>query len=153
MALRFHASDMQLHIDSDAAYLVAPKARSRVAGVYYFKHNINGNPHPHPNHPFLVECHCLKHVVSSAAEAETAALFYNAQHTIPIRHILHALRHPQLATPIKTDNNTAHGFVHNNIHLRKSKTWDMRYYWLRTNNNKTLLTFIGKKEKTIKIQI
>ena len=32
--LRYHKSDMQLHIDSDAAYLVAPKAKSRVAGYF-----------------------------------------------------------------------------------------------------------------------
>ena len=31
----FHASDMCLHIDSDAAYLVQPKSRSCAAGHYY----------------------------------------------------------------------------------------------------------------------
>ena len=30
--VRYHASDMILHIDSDAAYLVMPGAKSRVAG-------------------------------------------------------------------------------------------------------------------------
>ena len=35
--IRYHASDMCLHLDSDAAYLVQPKARSRVAGHYYLK--------------------------------------------------------------------------------------------------------------------
>ena len=30
----YRASDMQLFVDSDAAYLVAPKARSRVAGYH-----------------------------------------------------------------------------------------------------------------------
>ena len=30
--LRFKASDMRLHIDTDAAYLVAPGAKSRFAG-------------------------------------------------------------------------------------------------------------------------
>ena len=78
-----------------------------------------------------MECRCLKHVVSSAAEAETAGLFYNAQNALQLRRILTALNHPQFPTPIKTDNATANGFVHNNIHLRKSKTWDMRHYWLR----------------------
>ena len=32
--VRFYASDMQLMIDSDAAYLVLPKARSRIAGYF-----------------------------------------------------------------------------------------------------------------------
>ena len=34
--LRYHASNMHLHIDSDAAYFVALKAKSRIAGLYYF---------------------------------------------------------------------------------------------------------------------
>ena len=33
-SVRFHASDMCLHVDSDAAYLVMPGARSRFAGYY-----------------------------------------------------------------------------------------------------------------------
>ena len=33
--IRYTASDMILHIDSYAAFLVAPKVRSRVAGFYY----------------------------------------------------------------------------------------------------------------------
>ena len=121
---------MHLHVDSDAAYLIAPKAKSRVAGFYYFKNKPTGQPFNCPNHPVLVECRCLRHVVTSAAEAETAGLFHNAQNILLLRRILTALRHPQSPTPLKTDNATAAGFIHNNIHLRKSKTWDMRYYWL-----------------------
>lgn len=33
--LRYHASDMVLHVDTDTAYLVVPKAKSRVAGYFY----------------------------------------------------------------------------------------------------------------------
>ena len=33
--IRFYARDMILHIDSDAAYLVAPKSRSRIAGYFH----------------------------------------------------------------------------------------------------------------------
>ena len=33
--LRFHASDMILHVDSDASYLSEPKARSQYAGYHY----------------------------------------------------------------------------------------------------------------------
>ena len=120
--LRFHASDMQLHVDSDAAYLVAPKARSRIAGYYSFPKRTNNTIElPGVNHPILIECKTLRHVVASAAEAETAALFHNAQIIIPMRRILRALGHIQKATPLKTDNLIANGFVHNNIHLRKSK--------------------------------
>ena len=33
--------------------------------------------------------------------------------------------------PLKTENSTATGFVYDNIHQKRSKSWDMRYYWLR----------------------
>ena len=33
--IRFKASDMIIHIDSDAAYLVLPGAKSCVAGYYF----------------------------------------------------------------------------------------------------------------------
>ena len=33
--MRFHASDMILHVESDAAYLIALGAKSRIAGYYY----------------------------------------------------------------------------------------------------------------------
>ena len=131
VALRFCASNMQLHVDSDAAYLIAPKARSRIAGYYYFKKDKNNNDFTLPNHPILIECKCLTHVVSSAAEEETGGLFLNAQNIIVIRRILKALGHTQAPVPLKTDNKTAYGFVTDNIHQRRSKTWDMRWHWLR----------------------
>ena len=33
--IRYHASDMIIHVDSDAAYLVAQGAKNRIAGYYY----------------------------------------------------------------------------------------------------------------------
>jgi hypothetical protein len=33
--IRYHASDMILYIESDAAYLVLPKAQSRAAGIFF----------------------------------------------------------------------------------------------------------------------
>ena len=38
--IRYYASDMILHVDSDAAYNVIPKARSRIADYYY----LSGKP-------------------------------------------------------------------------------------------------------------
>ena len=129
--IRYYASDMVLHIDSDAAYLVAPKARSRVAGYFQMGNHPNNKTKTTLNGAIHVECKTLRHVVSSAAEAETAGVFHNAQMALPIRVVLQALNHPQPPTPIKTDNSTANGFIHDNIHQKRSKSWDMRYYWLR----------------------
>ena len=83
------------------------------------------------NAPIHVECKTLKHVVSSAAEAETGGLYSNCTFAIPLRQMLAALGHPQGITPVKTDNQTAASFVNNNLKAKRSKTWDMRYFWLK----------------------
>jgi hypothetical protein len=79
--IRYHKSGMQLHIDSDAAYLVAPKAKSRVSGYFYLS---DKSSTPTLNAPVHVECALLKHVVSSAAEAETGGIFHNTKTAIYI---------------------------------------------------------------------
>ena len=129
--VRYKASDMVLNVDSDAAYLVAPKARSRIAGYFFLSSEPTTTQPAQLNGAILVECKTLRHVVASAAEAETAGVFHNAHTAIPLRTILTALHHPQPPTPLKTDNTTTTGFIHNNIHQKRSKSWDMRYFWLR----------------------
>jgi hypothetical protein len=132
--LRYHDSDMALHIDSDAAYLVLPNARSRYAGHYYLSNNPPSppeKPNPQPNGPILTICKTIWGVMSSAAEAETGGVYGNAQEAIACPISLRALGHPQAATPIKTDNSTSNSFVHANIKQRRSKTWDMQWNWLR----------------------
>ena len=51
--VRYHASDMILNIDSDAAYLVLPKARSRLAGYFCL---LDKHPATAYNGAILVEC-------------------------------------------------------------------------------------------------
>ena len=73
----------------------------------------------------------MKHVAASAAEAETGRLFHNSKIAIPIRQMLTDLGHLQPQTPIKTDNSTAYTFVNQTMKRKMSKSWDMRYNWLR----------------------
>ncbi len=77
-----------------------------------------------------------RHVVTSATEAETTALFYNTQTALELVHILHALGHPQRAIPVKTDNETAAAFVHNSLKRKRSKAWDVRFHWLAEQQQK-----------------
>lgn len=133
--VRYYASDMILNIDSDAAYLVLPNAKSRIAGYFYLSSDPINTPPP-INAPVLVVCKALCHVVASAAESETAGVFINAQIAIPIRNTLEALGHKQPPTPIKSDNSTATGFANDNIQQKRSKAWDMRYHWLRDKETK-----------------
>ena len=129
----FHASQMILHVDTDAAYLVLPKTRSRIAGYYYLAQypTTDAIPKPTLNGTIHVECKTLKHVVASATEAETGGLSHNRKIILQIRQTLAALGHPQPPTPLKTDNSTSYRFVHNKMKQKMSKSWDMRFNWLR----------------------
>ena len=114
---------MILFIDSNAAYLVEPEAKSRAGGFFYLGNKdgklLNGS--------ILILAKIIKFVMASAAEAEIAALFMNAKLAIPIRQALIEMGQPQPATKIKTDNSTADGFVNDTIKQNRSKAIDMRF--------------------------
>jgi hypothetical protein len=131
--VRFRASDICLHIDSDVSYLSEPKARSRVGGIFYLS-----NQKPTPNTPSAplngaihIVSHILRNVMASAAEAEFGGLFYNGQEACPIRQALLDMGHPQPATPMKSNNSTAYGIANDTVKQRKSKAMDIRFYWIR----------------------
>ena len=80
---------MLLTINSDASYLVLPKARSRLAGYF-----CQTTPSTIDNGVVLIECKIIQHVVSSAAEAETRGVFHNAWLGVSLRNILIGMGHP-----------------------------------------------------------
>ena len=126
-AALYRASDMLLRIDSDAAYLVAPRARSRAGGFHYLSNKegtlFNGAIYN------LVKV--LKHVCASAAEAEIGALYANAREATIFRNTLEDMGHPQPPTPIKTDNTTANGILDDSMEAKYLKGADMRVNWLK----------------------
>ena len=73
----------------------------------------------------------LDNVMSSASEAETAAGYYNAKQLIPLRRTLIELGHPQGATPLQLDNQSATQILNDTVSQKRSKAMDMRFYWLR----------------------
>ena len=91
---------MTLTIHSDASFLVAPEAKSCIAGFFSLQQPLHTSTQ---NAPILMECKTLKRVVTSAVECETAAAFHNAQQAIPIQNILNQKGHPQPATPLIMD--------------------------------------------------
>ena len=128
--IRYRASDMILNVHSDASYLSAPKARSR-AGGYFFLGSLPRDGDPIKlNGAIHVTCTILKLVAASAAEAELGALFLNAQEAKVIRLVLAELGHPQPPTPIHIDNTTTVGIVNNTIKRQRSRSMEMRYFWL-----------------------
>ena len=86
----------------------------------------------------------IKNVMSSAAEAEIAAVFVNAKELIPIRNTLAELGHPQPPTTIQTDNVVAEGFIKQIIKQRKSKSICMNYYWLQDQQNQRIIDIIWR---------
>jgi hypothetical protein len=130
--VRYYASDMQLHVDTDAAYLVLPKAKSRIAGYFRLLHHKDSSKFKPDNGPLYILCKTLRYTVSSAAEAETHGVFHNAKCAIPIAYLLTQMGHTQKQPIlIRTDNSTSAGFVNRNMQMKMSKTWDMQLHWLQ----------------------
>ena len=112
---------MNLEIDSDTAYLVLPKARSRIAGYFRLLDDKNKHIRTLYDSAVLVEFRTLRHVISYTAEAETNVVFQNTKIAIPIRNLIIAMGHPQQPILIRTDNSTTQGYVNKNIQLKISK--------------------------------
>jgi hypothetical protein len=117
--IRYHASDMILHIHSDASYLSVSDARSRLGGLFFLGNNpperdkLNGS--------ILNVAAVIKNVVASAAESEVGACFHNAQSGAPLRVTLTELGHIQPPTHLRTDKSTAFGIL-NEHHAEKIKS-------------------------------
>jgi hypothetical protein len=126
--IRYHASDIILHIHSDASYLSVSNARSRLGGLFFC-----GNKSPEqdtPNGSILNVASVIKKVIASAAESEVGACFHNAQSGAPLRATLTESGHFQPPTPLRTDDSTASSILNETIKQNRSKAMDMRYHWL-----------------------
>ena len=128
--VEYRASDMVLHVHSDAGYTSKSGARSRAGGHFFLGNKID-QPNIH-NGAILNPTHILKHVATSAADAEIGAAFVNCKESIPtIRITLEEMGHPQPPTPVTIDNTTAVGLINKQMKQRQTKAIGMRYYWLQ----------------------
>ena len=84
----------------------------------------------------------------SAAEAELGGLFLNCQESVPIRITLEEMGHPQPPTPVQVDNSTALGIATLTIKKTKSKSMDMRFYWVRDRSNQDQFNVYWKSGST-----
>ena len=116
--LRYKASYMVLYVDSDAAYLTMPEARSCYSGHFYLSDWPSTSPikpNLERNSPIHTGCKTILNVVSSAAEAETCGKFNNRKIDIGMRPDLIASDHKKPAAPLKTDNSTTEGFANSGM--------------------------------------
>ena len=91
----------------------------------------NNSPSQLINTPVHVEYQILKHVVTSASEAETGTVFHNCKTVIGIKKMRHSVGQPQGTTPLKIDNSTAVSNKYATLKEKRSKTWYMRWYYLQ----------------------
>jgi hypothetical protein len=118
--ITYSASDMILAVHSDASYLSEPKARSRAGGHFFMSFDANNPPN---NGAILNIAHIIKHGMSSATEAELAALYIMAREAVYIRCVLKGLGHKQPPTPIQTNNSMAEAVVNGKIQPKRKKQW------------------------------
>ena len=143
--LTYRKSDMILAVHSDAGYLNEDNARSRAGGHHFLSEDV---PLPPNNGAIHNVAEIIKAVMSSAAEAETGALYINARKAVEIRNILDELGHKQPPTPIQTDNSTAEGIVNNRVQPKRTKAMDMRFHWLRDRANQKQFRFYWRPGTT-----
>ena len=84
-------------------------------------------------------------VVASAAEAEYAAVFKNGQCAAWLRVVLGAVGHTQPKTDLWTDNACAVGLANDTLKIKRSKSIDMRYHWIRDRIRQGQLTVKWQK--------
>jgi hypothetical protein len=93
--------------------------------------NTDQNDKKLTNRAILIVSKVLKHVLSSAAEAEIGAVFINAKEGAVLRTTLEELGHKQPPTPMETDNTTATGYINGTIKQKRTKAMAMRFYWIK----------------------
>ena len=98
---------------------------------------------PNNNGAVLSIAHIIKHVMTSATEAELAALYIMAREAVYIRIILEEMGHKQPPTPLQTDNSAACRIVSGKIQPKRTKAMDMRFHWSETESAKSNFASTG----------
>jgi hypothetical protein len=91
----------------------------------------------------------MKFVMSSATEAELCALYTTAKEMVPLHQTLIKMGWPQPCTPIQMDNSTAIGVTKLTIVLHKTKSMNLRLWWLRFQNLNNSSASTGIRAVTI----
>jgi hypothetical protein len=99
-------------------------ARS-VMGLFAYLGSANGINGPISCGSKMITC-----VAASVAEEELAGGFQAALIAVLHRRTLHDLGYPQPSTLLRMDNSVAVALAKGTINAKRSKTMDMRFFWL-----------------------
>jgi hypothetical protein len=148
--LRYHASDMILNTHSDASYISKRESKSRAGGFFYLGINI-AIKNKLTNGVILIISTILKHVMSSAAEAEIGSVFLNTKEAKFLRTTLEEMGHPQPPTPQHFKLTTPLLWFTVMIQLNKDAPvlWTCYFIGSRTESNKVSSMSIGARDTKI----
>ena len=90
---------MKLAAHSDASYLSEPKSRSQSGGHLFLSSDSTISKN---NGAVLNIAHIIKHIMSSATDADFIALYIMSQKDVYIITILEDIGHKQPPTPLQT---------------------------------------------------
>ena len=116
---------MILTVHTDEMYLSEHNARSWASAHFYLT---NLGDEEINNGAILNLTSIIKHVMSSALEAEMLALHYSCKLAGPIRTTLGKMGHTQPQTPVRTDNIMAKGLIVDTMTLKASKSMDQQFH-------------------------
>jgi hypothetical protein len=118
-----------LIIQSDCSYLSRSNARSVAGGITYLGSATSDSTYV--NGSISAFSKIIDVVVASVGEGEYAGVFINTQAGEYLRTILEALGHRQPPTIIYCDNECAVGLANDTVKMKRSKSIDMRFHWIR----------------------
>ena len=87
----------------------------------------------------------IKHVMSSASEAETAEILYNCKAALPLMISLEDMGHEQQKIPVITDNTTSYGLIKKTVKPKHAKSYDMRFNFLKCREAQNQFDLIWRK--------
>ena len=127
--LVFKRSDMKFQQTSDCFYLSRRGSLSTGGGEGFM--GMNDPNSDFVNGSIYEMSKIIDVVVASVAEGEYASVFMNAKKGAWIRVVCEALGHPQSTTRIRCDNECAVGIANDTVKIKRSKSFDMRWHWIR----------------------
>ena len=85
--------------------------------------------------------------MTSALEAEVAALLYNFKSAIPLIISLEEMGHNRTKTPVTTDNTTSQGLITKTTIPKRAKSYDTGFKFLKCRESQKQFDFIWSRGK------
>jgi hypothetical protein len=123
----YRASNMILCAHTNAGFHNESKGHSQASVHIFVSKN---NPFPKHNGPVLLIFQIMKFVMSSAAKAKIGDPYTTAKEMVHLHQTLIDMGWPQPCTPLQKDTSTAAGITNLTIILQKTKSMDLRLWWL-----------------------